>query len=288
MNIIETENSPQTKLVSSNIGHLLLDMGKITDKDAEKILKFQKDKNMRFGEAALALGFVTIDDINHALSYQFDYPYLSPDQATFDRSLISAFDPFSKQVESLRSLRTQLMLRWFEAGHKAIAISSAKDEDGVSDLAANLAIVFSQLGERTLLIDANLRTPKQHKLFKLNNHLGLSDILIGRAADDVVVRISALLNLSVLTAGATPPNPQELLNKSGFDELLTRFASVYDVIIVDTSPILTTSDAEIVAKKIGGVLISTQQNKTALNDLEAAIEACKSLGVEVHVALNAG
>jgi protein-tyrosine kinase len=288
MNIIETDNKSTLKTVSSSIGHLLLDMGKITDKDAERILKFQKEKAMRFGEAAMALGFVTMEDINQALSYQFDYPYLTPDKASFNSGLIAAFDPFSKEVESLRSLRTQLILRWFERGFKSIAISSATDEDGASLLAANLAIVFSQLGERTLLIDANLRQPTQHKLFKLSNNQGLSDILVGRASTDVVVRIPSLLNLSILSAGATPPNPQELLNKEALDDLLKVFAEHYDVIILNTSPILASSDAQIVAKKVGGVLISTLQNKTALKDAQEAYEECRSLGIDVQIALNAG
>jgi protein-tyrosine kinase len=286
MNIIETDNKAPIKTVSSSIGHLLLDMGKITDKDAERILKFQKEKSMRFGEAALALGFVTIEDINKALSYQFDYPYLSPDKASFSSDLVAAFDPFSKQVESLRSLRTQLMLRWFERGYKAITISSSKELDGNNVLAANLAVVFSQLGERTLLIDANLRDPSQHKLFRLNNTAGLSEVLVGRASTDVVVRIPSLLNLSVLTAGAIPPNPQELLNKEAFDQLLAVFSEQYDVIIVNTSPILQSSDAQILAKKIGGVLIAVEQHKTALKDTQAAIDACRALGIDVQVALN--
>ncbi len=286
MDIIETDNKPALKTISSNIGHLLLDMGKITEKDAERILKFQKEKSMRFGEAALALGFVTMEDINKALSYQFDYPYLTADKASFRGDLVAAFDPFSKQVESLRSLRTQLMLRWFERGYKAIAISSSKEVDGSDTLAANLAVVFSQLGERTLLIDANLRDPSQNKLFRLNNNAGLSDILAGRASTEAIVRIPSLLNLNILTAGTIPPNPQELLNKEIFDQLITAFSEQYDVILVNSSPILQSSDAQILAKKIGGVLIATEQHKTALDDTKAAIEACRELGIQVQVALN--
>jgi protein-tyrosine kinase len=286
MNIIETDSTAPLRTISASIGHLLLDMGKITDKDAERILKFQKEKSMRFGEAALALGFITMEDINKALSYQFEYPYLPADKATFSSTIVAAYDPFSKQVESLRSLRTQLMLRWFERGYKTIAISSASEADGSSALAANLAVVFSQLGERTLLIDANLRDPSQHKLFKLNNHHGLSDILIGRASTDVVVRIPSLLNLSVLSAGAVPPNPQELLNKDAFDSLLAGFSEQFDIIIVDTSPLLKSSDAQILAKKIGGVLLAAEQHKTTFKDTHAAIEACRALGIDVQVALN--
>jgi protein-tyrosine kinase len=286
MNIIETDTKVPVKTISSSIGQLLLDMGKITDKDAERILKFQKEKSMRFGEAAIALGFVTMEDINKALSYQFEYPYVTADKSSFSSSLVAAFDPFSKQVESLRSLRTQLLLRWFERGYKTIAISSAKEIDGSDELAANLAVVFSQLGERTLLIDANLREPSQHKLFRLNNNAGLSDILVGRASTDIMVRIPSLLNLSVLTSGAIPPNPQELLNKEAFDQLLAVFSEQFDVIIVNASPILQSSDAQILAKKIGGVLISTEQHKTSLNDTQAAIEACRGLGIDVQIALN--
>lgn len=286
MNIIESDNPGPLKTVSSSIGQLLLDMGKITEKDAERILKFQKEKSMRFGEAALALGFVSMEDINRALSYQFDYPYLTPEKATLNTGLVAAFDPFSKQVELLRSLRTQLILRWFERGFKALAVSSAKDADGANSLASNLAVVFSQLGERTLLIDADLRQPSLHTFFKLKNHQGLSDILVGRASADAVVRIPSLLNLSILTAGATPPNPQELLNKTAFDDLLNVFAEQYDVIIVNTSPLLQSSDAQIVAKKVGGVLISALQNITTLADTQAAYEACRSLGIDVQIALN--
>lgn len=242
---------------------------------------------MRFGEAALALGFVSIEDINQALSHQFDYPYLTAEKSSFSSDLVAAFDPFSKQVESLRSLRTQLMLRWFERGFKSLVISSAKNIDGANLLAANLAIVFSQLGERTLLIDANLRAPSQHKLFKLTNSQGLSDILVGRATTDAVVRISSLLNLSVLTSGATPPNPQELLNKDALNQLLNQFQEHFDVIIIDTSPILESADAQIVSKKVSGVLISTLKNKTTLKDTQDAYEACRGLGIEVQMALNA-
>ncbi|MFD1121335.1 chain length determinant protein tyrosine kinase EpsG [Methylophilus flavus] len=286
MNIIETDTKVPAKTISSSIGQLLLDMGKITDKDAERILKFQKEKSMRFGEAAIALGFVTMEDINKALSYQFEYPYVTAEKSSFSSSLVAAFDPFSKQVESLRSLRTQLMLRWFERGYKSIAVSSAKEIDGSDELAANLAVVFSQLGERTLLIDANLREPSQHKLFRLNNNAGLSEILVGRASTEILVRIPSLLNLTVLTAGAIPPNPQELLNKETFEQLLSAFSEQFDVIIVNASPILQSSDAQILAKKIGGVLISTEQHKTSLNDTQAAIEACRGLGIDVQIALN--
>jgi protein-tyrosine kinase len=124
---------------------------------------------------------MTQEDVRYALSVQFDYPYL-PDDSSLSRELVAAYEPASRAVEDLRALRSQLMLRWFDtaAERRGLAIASAGQGDGRSYLAANLAIVFSQLGERTLLIDANLRTPKQHKLFNLGGRTGLSDMLVGR------------------------------------------------------------------------------------------------------------
>ena len=99
------------------------------------------------------------------------------------------------------------MLRWFDAetGHKALAVVSPDAGEGRSFIAANLAVVFSQLGERTLLIDADLRNPSQHQLFRLPNKLGLSSILAGRAElEETVTRIPGLIDVSVMPAGATP------------------------------------------------------------------------------------
>src|SRR5690606_25049337 len=99
---------------------------------------------------------------------------------------------------------------------------AANQGEGCSELAANLAVVFSQMGERTLLIDANLRFPDQHIIFNLKQPRGLSDILIGRNDLSVASKLDSLSGLSVLGAGTIPPNPQELLNRRGFAELLVK------------------------------------------------------------------
>ena len=166
----------RTLYKDANIGKLLLDLGKITPEEAERVLRLQKAEDLRFGVAAQKLGLVTDADIHQALSLQFDYPYLQPNQGAFSKDLVAAYQPFSRQVEALRALRSQLILRWFNEGNKSLAIVAASESDGCSNLAANLAVVFSQLGEQTLLVDANLREPKQHKIFNLSERRGLSDI----------------------------------------------------------------------------------------------------------------
>jgi len=251
----------------ANIGGLLLDMGKLTPEDAERVLRLQKDEGLRFGDAARKLGLITEADIYQALSLQFEYPYLQPGQGDFDPELAAAYQPFSEQVEGLRALRSQLMLRWFSEGHKSLALVSARSGEGCSHLAANLAVVFSQLGEHTLLVDANLREPRQHKIFNLGEARGFSDILAGRAGIETVTRIKSFVDLSVLGAGTIAPNPQELLGRPSFTNFMQQAIGNYDIIIVDTAPAADTSDAQSIAARCGGALLVSRLNCTKLSEL---------------------
>ena len=265
----------------SSIGKLLLDLGKIKAEDAERIIRLQKADNIRFGDAAQKLGLITEEDIKQVLSLQFDYPYLQAGEAKFSKELIAAYKPFSKQVEALRALRSQLILRWFNEGNKSLAIVSATSSDGCSNLAANLAVVFSQLGEQTLLVDANLRAPVQHKIFNLNEARGLSDILAGRAGLEVVKKIDSFVDLTVLGAGTVPPNPQELLSRPNFIEFMKQAAAHYDVVIVDTSPAIDTSDAQTVASRCQGALLTSRLNETRITDLTNIRDQLTLAGVQI-------
>ena len=109
----------------SSMGALLLDSGKLTPESAERVLRMQKDLGIRFGEAAVRLGLVSEDDIQQVLARQFSSPYLQKGQAGLSPKLIAAYEPFSQQVEALRAIRSQLMLRWFARGRRALAIVGA-------------------------------------------------------------------------------------------------------------------------------------------------------------------
>lgn len=269
-------NKPDT-----SIGKLLLDLGKIKPEDAERVLRLQKQEGLRFGDAAQKLGLINEADIRQVLSLQFDYPYLQPNQGSFSKDLVAAYQPFSQQVEALRALRCQLILRWFNEGNKALAVVSATSGDGCSILAANLAVVFSQLGENTLLIDANLRNPTQHRIFNLMETRGLSDILAGRASLDAVNKIESFVNLSVLGAGTVPPNPQELLSRSSFTEFMKQAITHYDVVIVDNAPAAETSDAQAVAARCGGALLVSRFHQTRLAELTNIRDQLTISGVQI-------
>ena len=265
-----------------SIGHILLDMGKITPVEAERVLRLQKETGLRFGDAALKLGLITEADIQQVLAQQFDYPYLLPGQGKHPPELVVAYQPFGTQVEVFRAIRSQLMLRWFTSSRKALAIVSYNLGDGVSLFAANLAVVFSQLGERTLLIDANLRCPQQHEIFNLRNKQGLSDVLAGRAnISEVIAKIDSFIDLSVLPAGTLPPNPLELLNRNLFDELNDQLANQFDVILYDTLAVASGADALTIAARTDGVLVVAHKNNTRLSEINAINQQFKSSGSEV-------
>ncbi|OZA27911.1 MAG: chain length determinant protein tyrosine kinase EpsG [Hydrogenophilales bacterium 17-61-9] len=248
----------------AHVGRLLLDADKLSSEDAERVVRLQKEEKLRFGEAAIKLGLITEADLQQVLSHQFAYPYLSPGEGHFSPDLIAAYEPFGEQAEQFRALRSQLMLRWFSSRNKTLTIAGINAGDGASYLAANLAVAFSQLGERTLLIDADLRRPRQHVLFNLGNRPGLSELLAGRVNMSAVSRIPAFSNLSVLTAGAVPPNPAELLSRAATPVKLEDLAGNYDVILVDTSSAHDSSDAEMVAARTGAALLVLRQDHTQL------------------------
>lgn len=267
------------------IGALLMDAGLLTAESAERVLKLQREKNLRFGDAAIELGVVTESDIRYALSCQFDYAYLpTTDHKPVSEELVAAYQPFGHAVDQLRAVRSQLMLRWFdrELRHAVLAVVSAGPGEGCSYVAGNLAIVFSQLGERTLLIDANLREPRQHELFKLDNKVGFSSVLAGRASvSEAIVRIPVFASLSVLPAGPIPPNPQELLNRPGFAALLEHARDHYDIVLIDTSSMAAGADATMVAVQAGAALAVAKMIDTRVAAFRDMVEVLKRSGVAV-------
>lgn len=267
---------------SFTIGGLLLDSGKITLAGAERILRLQKERGLLFGEAAKTLGLVTEKDIQQVLAQQFDFPFLAhpKDGQGLSTELIAAYKPFSEQVETLRAVRSQLMLKWFSEHRKTLTIVSVEKKEGRSFFAANLAIVFSQLGERTLLIDADLRQPRQHKLFNLEAKSGLSNLLAGRADIDIINKINGFRDLSVLPAGTVPPNPSELIGKK-MEQLLEQLSSGYDIILLDTPAHQQGTDAQVLSAKAGGALLLTRQHQSRL----VKIQQLKDLFEDSAIAL---
>lgn len=205
----------------------------------------------------------------------------------FGSALFVLKQPNSQQSEALRLLRSQLVLRWFNLGNKSLALVGVNLGEGCSYLSANLAVVFAQLGLRTLLVDANLRDPSQHRLFNLKNEIGLSDILAGHAGQVVINPLGTIENLSVLSAGSISGNAQELLSRTTFIELMKQITPQYDVVLVDTVPGSMTADAQAAAACCSGVLLVSRLNHTKLSHLtemrdQIAITGAKIVGSVIN------
>lgn len=267
---------------SQPIGAMLVGWGRLDQGDVNRILEFQKKAGLPFGEAGIAMGLLDRDDVEQVLATQFGHPSLLAD-SPLSRELIAAREPDSDAVEHLRALRSQLMLRWFEndARQAALAVVSPGTGEGRSYVTANLAVLFSQLGKRTLLIDADLRRPRQHQIFGLPGRVGLSHVLAGRAGWDTLCDIKSLPDLSVLPAGAIPPNPQELLARPGFAKLITAMRASYEVILIDTPPSESCADAGTIAARAGAALILACQNGTSVPRIASLADDLRQFGVTI-------
>lgn len=267
-----------------SIGTILIQSGKLSFESAEKILQFQRDHDLRFGDAALQLGLLGAADIEYALARQFDHPYLVRGESKVSEQVISAYVPFGPQAEALSELRSQLMLRWFGLATegKALAIISAERHEGRSFIAANLAVAFSQLGQNTLLIDADMRHPSQHVLFGMDNRNGLSALLSDRGDMHTLIhRVPGLPGLSVLPAGAQPPNPLELLARPIYPRLLANLAFEFEVVILDSPALSKHTDAQSIAAGAGAALIVTRRNASRIARVRDAAETVNETSATV-------
>lgn len=263
------------------IGETLVAQGKLKPSDLDKILSLQKEKKILFGEAAVQLGLVSKNDVESILAQQFNYPYVREMDSTISKQLLAAHMPFSDEVEGLRSLRGQLMMRWFNQGKKTLAVTSVNSLENGHLLAANLAIVFSQLDKKTLLIDTNLRQPNQRLLFGVDSKLGLTNILGNQQGSYAMTRLKSLPNLAVLSAGTEVPNPQELLSLASFSNLLEDLKKVYDIIIIDTAPLSLGSDSLPVASVCEAAIIVVKKGVSQASDVQTLLAQLNTTGANV-------
>jgi protein-tyrosine kinase len=262
------------QLRDRSIGDIFRQTKRLNDAQIESILAFQRRNGLRFGEAAVALNLATHDEVLWALSQQFHYHYAPEGQRSARNSeLVMAHDPFGVQAEAIRDLRSQLMMGLLAPGAPrcALAIVSPDMGDGKSFLAANLAVAFSQLGGRTLLVDADMRTPRQHEIFGVDNTLGLSNILAGRSDTRVIHQVPDLPSLSVFPVGAVPPNPLELVQRPLFSALLQELLNNFDHIVVDTPAAALGADARVVTAQCGAALMLGRRDRTRMRALQALI-----------------
>jgi succinoglycan biosynthesis transport protein ExoP len=197
-----------------------------------------------------------------------------------DIELLPQTRPRHAISEAYRSLRTALLLSSAEQ-LRLIAVTSAQSGEGKTATASNLAVVMAQLGRQVLLIDADLRKPRLHRVFSLSNREGLVHCLTGAEPLEKVMQSTAVPGLYVLPSGTIPPNPSELLASDRMRELLLAAQRRFDLVIVDTPPLLAVTDAALVGAMVDGVVFTLHAGRVLRDEARASIDRLRQSGVRV-------
>jgi capsular exopolysaccharide synthesis family protein len=207
----------------------------------------------------------------------------SYDPGKSKNSLITVNQPRSPVSEAFRSLRTNLQFASVATPLHTLLITSSSPEDGKTTIAANLGTVFAQSGRSVVVVDADLRRPRIHKMFKLSNRIGLTDQFI-RPQDHLngAVKPTDIKDLSVVTSGSLPPNPSELLGSDRMLEVLRQLSGQYNTIILDTPPVLVVTDALVLAPRVDGVVLVVKPSVTKRAALRHAIEQLQQVNANYH------
>ena len=258
------------------IGEIFRETRRLDADQIAAVLAHQRQHGLLFGEAAVAMKLVDDRDVLWALSRQFHYPYALEGRRQFDPELITATTPFSSVSETFRSIRSQLIKRADQdTQRRALAVVSADGGDGKTFFAANLAIAFSQLGRRTLLIDGDMRSPRLHKVFGIDNSRGLSSILAGRLSSRVLAPVTDLPSLFVLPVGVAPPNPLELLESPAFGLLIQELLGKFDHVIIDSPSAMVGADAGVIAARSGAFVSVARLGQTCMASMIELVESLR-------------
>jgi capsular exopolysaccharide synthesis family protein len=186
--------------------------------------------------------------------------------------LITKEQPKAIQAEQYRMIRTNIEFSMVDKSLQTLILTSATPHEGKSTTLANLAVIFAGQGKSVLAVDADLRMPMLHRVFKIDNKHGLTGTLTKKSNLDQAISATDVENLSVLTSGPIPPNPAELLGSKAMQELLEVAKANFDIILIDTPPVLAVTDAGILGHHSDGTVLVVKANSTVKEDVLRAKE----------------
>ncbi|WP_046213681.1 CpsD/CapB family tyrosine-protein kinase [Paenibacillus wulumuqiensis] len=195
--------------------------------------------------------------------------------------LITKQNPKSLIAESYKGLRTNIDFSRLDAKVKSIMVTSAALGEGKSTTVANLAIAYAETGRSVLIVDGDLRNPAMHKIFNLSNEKGLSNVLFNTAELEKNIQPSRTMNLSVLTSGPVPPNPSEILGSRQMEALMDEVKSQYDLVILDTPPILPFTDAQVATPLCDGAVLVIKAGGESRKDIAKAVSSLEFVGAHL-------
>jgi protein-tyrosine kinase len=264
---------------SRAIGELIQDARNLSADDLDRIGRYQRENDLRFGEAAIALGLADTEDVLQALAQQFKYAYGDEEARKSAPELVMLNQPFGHQAEAFRAIRSQILMRTqteAKGQRRPLAIVSPNSGDGKTFFCANLAVSLAQLGGKVVVIDADMRGARLHQLFGLPDSTGLSGVLSGRGGKGVVKSVPGVPNLYVIPVGVQPPNPLELVEGPAFGMLLREVSIKFDHVIVDTPAATFGSDGIVVASRCGSALVVTRKDANKVRQLQEMVASLQA------------
>ena len=277
--VMDTSVTPNlTPEAGDLIEREIIAAGGLNPRQIAQARALQRGHDSSFADAAIALGLIRRDHLLQALSKHFNYPILSPTNGArrFSRELVVGFDAFGSQAEAVRSMRTALAANAIEAKTNSIAFVGPRTGVGVSYICANIAMSLAQAGLRTLLVDANLRRPRAGQMFGLDRTRdGLVEAINYRTIDALPIADNVVPNLSILTAGLMPPNPQELLISPEFAAITQGLRHSFGIVLYDTTDTEECVDGLIVAARVGAAVIVARRHKTGMAEVRKLSNALR-------------
>jgi chain length determinant protein tyrosine kinase EpsG len=278
----EAKPIPPRSHPEQSLGEALIDTGTLSPAEVEEIAASAQASGVRFGDAAVASGKVTREELAIALSVRTTFPLLDPKSSKVAPQVVAAFDADHPFMDDLRMLRTQIKAQFRQAGgndNKVVAIVSHGKGEGKTFTAANLAVSFAQLGDRTLLIDGDMRTGRMHQLFSLSNQSGLSTLLgLRTRLAEALQQVPGLANLTVMPAGPEVVSPSDLLGQSVVEQLIAVLARNFDVVIIDTPGAAERPDASLIVSAAKHYVVVARKDRTLTRSIEELTRKLDQLG----------
>jgi capsular exopolysaccharide synthesis family protein len=197
------------------------------------------------------------------------------------REIITLTNPRSPISESYRALRTNIEFSSIDEKLQVLMVSSAGPGEGKSTTITNLAVTFAQSEKKVVLIDADLRKPTAHHTFSISNRYGLSSIVSQQCSIEEGIQVSDVPNLDVITSGAIPPNPAEMMGSKRMTAIIEQLRQMYDIVLIDTPPLLAVTDAQIVATKCDGVILVVDQGRVKRDIASKAVKNLESVNARI-------
>lgn len=261
---------------------VLAELGVVDSSTIEQIQQLRAERGLSMIEAARALECVDENDLRQALANKFGLQRFEFEQGSeLSDELLAVYDPNHSYVGALRMVREELATRWFAKRH-ALVIAGTEVGVGSSRVAANLAVLYAQRGNKVLLIDADLCNQRQKNLFSIKSSEGLTDCLAGWITfGEAATRIAQVPGLSVLTVGTPPPPQCEMLVRREFRELVQKAGESFDIVLVDVATTPFNGDIVAASTCVGGALLVMRKNHTRLASARVLTTQVGSAGAEV-------